>query len=328
MDAQMTKMTQTVPDSQKVPDTQKALDTHKAQKSQEAQPITAAPDTSAPNTSAPTVTSTKAPKPSKDASDAWYPASQRDKFVLRELVSKDFKLKYRRSVLGVVWSVLNPLLMMVVLAVVFGTFMAQRDPTIGNYAVYLILGNTAFQFMSDATSQGMSSIIAAASLLKKVKINRVVFPLEKALFSGVNYLFSLIAIAIVLIFEQVPVGPTALLLPFAVACLLVFCAGLSMLLSALSVFFRDVMHLWSVVLTAWTYATPLFYSINLLPAPLQAIEKFNPMYVFVTYIRDVILYQQIPSVNMHIACILCAVVSLALGYFVFKKNERKFILYI
>ena len=262
------------------------------------------------------------------AKDAWYPASKRDWFILKQLVTKDFKLKYRRSALGVVWSVLNPLLMMLVMAAVFGTFMRYNDPSIGNYAVYLILGNTAFQLMNDATSQGMGSIIGASSLLKKVKINRLVFPVEKALFAGVNYLFSLVAIALVMLVERVPLGPAALLLPFGLLMLLLFSIGLSMLLSALSVFFRDVMHLWGVVLIAWTYATPLFYPYSILPPLMQTFEKFNPMYIYVTYIRDVVLYQQVPSVAMHAACAACALVALGIGYLVFRKNEHKFILYI
>ena len=261
--------------------------------------------------------------------DAWYSTkSKRDSFILRQLVTKDFKLKYRRSVLGVVWSVLNPLLMMLVLAAVFGSFMRYRDPSIGNYPVYLILGNTAFQLMTDSTNAGMLSIIDASSLLKKVKINRYVFPLQKVLFAGVNYAFSLIAIAIVMIVERTPLGWTALLMPFALIMLLVFCTGLSLLLSTLAVFFRDVIHLWSVVITAWTYATPLFYPFSILPGWMQSLERFNPMYIYVTYIRDVILYQQVPSLGMHLACIAMAVVSLLIGYLVFHKNEHKFILYI
>lgn len=262
------------------------------------------------------------------AKDAWYPASKRDWFILKQLVTKDFKLKYRRSALGVVWSVLNPLLMMLVLAAVFGSFMRYSDPSIGNYAVYLILGNTAFQLVSDATSQGMTSIISASSLLKKVKINRYVFPVQKVLFSGVNYAFSLIAIALVMIVEQVPLGWTAILLPYAILTLMIFCVGLSLLLSALSVFFRDVIHLWSVILTAWTYATPLFYPFSILPEWMQALEKFNPMYIYVTYIRDVILYQTVPSPKMHLACLVAALVALVIGYAVFHKNEHRFILYI
>ena len=260
--------------------------------------------------------------------DAWYPPAKRDRFIIQQLVSKDFKLRYRRSVLGVAWSVLNPLLMMIVMSAVFSTFMRYADDSIGCYPLYLILGNTAFQLMSDATSQGLTSIIGAASLLKKVKINRYVFPVQKVLFAGVNYGFSLIAIALVMIVERVPLTWTAALMPFALITLVVFCIGLSLLLSALSVFFRDVIHLWSVVLTAWTYATPLFYPFKILPHWMQVAEKFNPMYIYITYIRDVILYHTVPSVGMHVACLGFALVALGIGYAVFHKNEHKFILYI
>ena len=154
------------------------------------------------------------------------------------------------------------------------------------------------------------------------------FPVEKALFAGVNYLFSLVAIALVMLVEQVPLGLTALLLPFGLLTLLLFSIGLSMLLSALSVFFRDVMHLWSVVLIAWTYATPLFYPASILPPLMQTLEKFNPMYIYVTYIRKVVLYQEVPSLAWHAACVGCALIALGIGYLVFRKNEHKFILYI
>lgn len=260
--------------------------------------------------------------------NAWYPAGQRNRFIIRQLVSKEFKLKYRRSALGVAWSVLNPLLMMVVMAAVFSSFMRYSDPTIGNYPLYLILGNTTFQLMSDSTSRGMSSIIDAAPLLKKVRIDRYVFPVEKVLFAVVNYGFSLIAVALVMLFFRVPLTWYALLLPVAVALLAVFCVGLSLLLSALSVFFRDVMHLWSVVLTAWTYATPLFYPYSILPAWMQTLEGFNPMYLFITFVRDVLLWQQPPTWGLVARCAVCAAVSLVLGVAVFRKNEHKFILYI
>ena len=260
--------------------------------------------------------------------DAWYPEGKRDWFILKQLVTKDFKLKYRRSALGVAWSVLNPLLMMLVMAAVFGSFMRYSDDSIGNYAVYLILGNTAFQLMSDSTSQGMTSIIGASSLLKKVKIDRYVFPMQKVVFAGVNYAFSLIAIALVMLVERVPLTPYALFLPVALALLLIFCAGLALLLAAASVFFRDVIHLWSVVLTAWTYATPLFYPYSILPGWMQTLEGFNPMYLYATFIRAALLWQTAPRASLVLRCVICSVVSLAIGWLVFRKNEHKFILYI
>ncbi|MBR2683401.1 MAG: ABC transporter permease [Atopobiaceae bacterium] len=262
------------------------------------------------------------------ARDAWYPTRMRDIFILRQLVLKDFKLKYRRSVLGVAWSVLNPLLMMAVMVAVFSHFMRGNDPSIGNYPLYLILGNTAFQLMNDATNNGTRSIIDAASLLKKVKINRYVFPVEKVLFAGVNYALSLVAIGFVMLFYRAPLTPLALLLPMPVFLLMVFCIGLSLMLSAAAVFFRDVIHLWTVIITAWTYATPLFYSINILPEWMVALENFNPMYHYVTFIRDVILWQRIPASITVLGCVVSALISLAIGVIVFKRHERKFILYI
>lgn len=262
------------------------------------------------------------------ARDAWYGANERNWPIVRQLVSRDFKLKYRRSVLGVVWSVLNPLLMMAVMAVVFTRLMRWADDSLGNYPLYLILGNTAFQLMTDATNTGMSSIITASSLLKKVKIDQFVFPLQKVLFSVVNYGFSLVAVFCVMLFFRVGFTPYALLLPVGVLLLALFCFGLSLFLSAVSVFFRDVMHLWSVVLTAWTYATPLFYPVSILPEWMLALEPFNPMYCYVTFIRDVLLWQQMPSTQIWLGCIASAVLALLVGGIVFKRLKHRFILFI
>ncbi len=263
-----------------------------------------------------------------NASDAWYPTRQRDAYIIKELVSRDFKLKYRRSVLGVAWSVLNPLLMMAVMAAVFSQLMAQRDPSIGNYPLYLILGNTAFTLMNDATAQGMCSIVDASSLLKKVRINRFVFPVQKVLFAMLNYLFSLVAVAIVMLcFHEIPTYH-ALLLPVPVLLLGVFCVGLALMLSTAAVFFRDIIHLWSVVTIAWMYLTPLFYSISILPDWMVRLELFNPMYHYVTFIRDVMLWHQFPTLTTVAGCSVSAIIALLLGVLVFKKNQRKFILFI
>lgn len=260
--------------------------------------------------------------------DAWNAPLKRDLSILEQLVSKDFKLKYRRSILGVVWSVLNPLLMMIVMAVVFSSFMRYQDKDLGNYPLYLILGNTAWQLMADSTSQGMVSIIGAASLLKKVRVNRFVFPVQKVLFAMVNYSFSLVAVALVMLFFRISLTPMAFFMPVALLLLGIFSIGLSLLLSTLSVFFRDVIHLWSVFLTAWMYATPLFYPFSQLPEWMKVAEGFNPMYCYITLIRDALLWQQMPTTGLLIRCVGFALGTLALGWIVFHKNEHKFILYI
>ena len=260
--------------------------------------------------------------------DAWYPENQRDGFILRQLVTKDFKLKYRRSALGVAWSVLNPLLMMIIMAAVFSRLMGRADDSIPNFPLYIIIGNTAFNLMSDSTSRGLMSIIEASSLLKKVKINRWVFPVQKVLFAVVNYAFSLIAVVLVMIFVQYAPSVYALYVIPGLFMLSVFCIGLSLLLSCAAVFFRDVIHLWSVFLTAWTYLTPMFYSIKILPEWLQTLENFNPMYLYLTYLRDALLFRVNPSLELTLGCAGFAAASLMIGYLVFRRHESKFILYI
>lgn len=261
-------------------------------------------------------------------SDAWYPASQRDIYVVRQLVTKDFKLKYRRSVLGMAWSVLNPLLMMLVQAAVFTHLMHRHGANIPNFPIYIICGNTAWSLMSSATHAGMESIIHAQSLLKKVRINRWVFPVQKVLSSVVNYCLSLVAVALVMAVFGWKLTVWAFLLPLGVLYLTLFCVGLSLLLSALAVFFRDVIHLWGVFLTAWMYLSALFYSVSILPPWLQSAIRFNPMYLYITFIRRILLWQMDPGLGVHLGCIAFALASCALGYTVFHKLEDKFILYI
>jgi ABC-2 type transport system permease protein len=254
------------------------------------------------------------------------PAMRRSWFTLTMLVSKDFKKKYRRSALGVLWSVLNPLLMMIVLAAVFSTFI--KFGSIENFPLYLILGNTIFALMSDSTRDGMQSILESTSLIKKVRIEKLIFPLEKVIFHLVNFCFSLIAVALVMLFFRVVPTAHALLLPLLLIYVSVFSAGLSMLLSALAVFFRDVLHLWGVIITAWTYATPLFYPVEILPTLMQKAEAFNPMYHYVTYFRDIFLYGVNPGFAENAICLGMAAVTFAVGLLVFRTFEKKFILYV
>ena len=259
---------------------------------------------------------------------------EKDKFILKQLVTKDFKIKYRRSVLGVAWSVLNPLLMMIVMSIVFTTIFGQsRNGSITPelYPLYLIVGNITFSVMSESTSQALTSIIMASSLLKKVKVHRWVFPVQKVLFSLVNFTFSLVAVAIVMLWFHIVPTWHLILLPVCLFLLMCFCMGLGMMLSALAVFFRDVMHLWSVVLTAWMYLTPIFWTtdfISQMDRWIQIVVTFNPMYSYLLFMRDIFLFGTTPSAITLGLCVVWAVVALAIGYAVFHKTEHKFILYI
>lgn len=251
---------------------------------------------------------------------------QRNWFTISSLVSKDFKLKYRRSILGVAWSVLNPLLMMCVLAAVFTNVLKFGD--VANFPMYLILGNVLFALMSDSTSTAMTSILESAPLIKKIKISKMIFPIEKVLFQLVNFAISLIAVVIVMVFFRIAPTVNLLALPLLLVYMLLFCSGLGMLLSALAVFFRDICHFWSVIITAWTYATPLFYPVSLLPDWMQAAEAFNPMYHYVSYFRDIAMYNTLPGVQENLVCLGIAAITFAVGFLVFRKTEKKFILYV
>lgn len=250
---------------------------------------------------------------------------KRDWFIIGSLVSKDFKLKYRRSVLGVVWSVLNPLLMMVVLTAVFSAFFKFQ---IENYPFYLILGNTLFAVMADSTSNAMTSIVDSAPLIKKIRIDKIIFPLEKVLFQLVNFAISLIAVVIVMVFMHIQPTFNLLFLPLLLIYVTVFSAGLGLLLAALAVFFRDVIHLWSVIITAWTYATPLFYPADILPDWMMAAEAFNPMYHYVFYYRDIALWGNTPGLAENLICLGMAVGTFVVGFVVFRCLQKKFILYV
>ena len=256
---------------------------------------------------------------------------EKDRFILQQLVTKDFKLRYRRSVLGVVWSVLNPLLMMMIMSFVFSYFL--RGSNVENYPLYLIVGNVTFGLMNEATSTGLRSIIDAAPLLKKVKVDRWVFPVQKVLSAMVNFALSLIAVVIVMLFFQIaPTWHIVWMLP-ALLLLMLFCVGISLLIGAAAVFFRDMIHLWSVALTAWTYLTPIFWDLSLLtdagaPQIVVWVVKANPMYNYLEMMRCAIVYQSDPTATVIILAVFWALLALALGCFVFRKTEHKFILFI
>ena len=257
-------------------------------------------------------------------------------YLLYNLVSKEFKLKYRRSVLGVLWSLLNPLLMMIVMTLIFSNifrFEFNQYP----FAVYLILGQTIFAVFQDGTNGSVRSIIDASSLIKKVHVEKIIFPTDKVLFAAVNFAFSLIAIAAVMIFFGMAPTWKIILLPVLLILLIVFTLGMAFLISSLTVFFRDIEHLWSVLTTVWFYFTPIFWPYDALASNTQLswvlqIVQLNPMYHFVSCFRQIMTGIALPSdlalsVGLGV-CALSAVIAFLLGLLVFRKLEKKFILYI
>lgn len=247
--------------------------------------------------------------------------------LLRELVVRDLKVKYRRSFLGYLWSLLNPLMMMAVMSVVF-SFMFRSN--IENFPLYLICGNTLWAFFSESTTMAMNSVINNGALIKKVYIPKFIFPVSRVLSSFVTMSFSLVAILIVMLVTRTPFRLPILLFPIPMVLLLVFCIGIGMVLSALAVYFRDIMHLYGVITMAWMYATPIFYPLDpeVLPQQLINLIKLNPMYHYINFFRQIVLYGSVPGINTWFACAASALVSLLIGLAIFRKMQKNFILYL
>jgi ABC-2 type transport system permease protein len=246
-------------------------------------------------------------------------------FLMQQLVSRDFKTKYKRSVLGIFWSFLNPLLMMLVQYAVFVNLFKFR---VDNYAVYLLTGIVLFNGMNDTTTQSMSSITGNASLITKVYVPKYIYPVSKVFSTSINLLLSMLPLMLVSMFTGIFPRWSWLLIPYDLVCLIVFMVGLSFILSSLMVFFRDVQFLWGVLTTAWMYATPIMYSVDILPGFMQQFERINPMYYYINFMRTIIIDGMSPSPKQFLACALFSLLFLAIGSAVFKKTQDQFVLYI
>lgn len=245
--------------------------------------------------------------------------------LMQELVKRDLKVKYRRSILGYLWSLLNPLMMMCVMSFVFSTVFRS---TIPNFPLYLICGQTLWTFFNESTNMAMFSVLQNGALIKKVYIPKFIFPISRVLSSFVTMSFSLAAILIVMLFTRATVYWTIILFWVPLVFLFFFCCGMGMILSSLAVYFRDITHLYGVMTLVLMYFTPMFYDIAILPGYVQAAIKLNPLYHYITFFRELILYGRIPSLAVWVICIGCSVAVLALGMMIFKKSQRNFILYI
>ena len=248
-------------------------------------------------------------------------------FLLQQLIARDFKVKYKRSVLGVLWSLLNPILMMCVMAIVFTNVFRFSTPGV-NYLVYLLTGLTYFNYFSESTNLAMSSVVANFSLINKIYIPKYIFPLSKCLFVGINFLLTLIPLYAVILLTGTGLNIYHVLLPVSFVFLFVFTLGAGLILSTISVFLRDMFYIYGIVLQILTYMTPIMYDITMLDPRLQLLLKLNPLYHIINFGRTIILYHQIPSASSFAICTVSALASLLIGVVVFRKNQDKFIYYM
>lgn len=246
-------------------------------------------------------------------------------FLMRQLVARDFKTKYKRSMLGMAWSFLNPLLTMSVQYVVFSTLFKSN---VENYRIYLLSGIVFFNFFNEAVSMCMTSITGNASLIKKVYMPKYIYPLSRIISSLINFGLALIPLILVMIFTGTPLRPSMLLLIYVILCQLGFVTGMGLLLTTSMTFFQDTQFLWGVVSMMWMYLTPVFYPESIIPQNMLTVYHMNPLYQYLTFARVCIIDGVSPAPTAYLWCIVSSIVVLLIGILVFKKQQDKFVLNI
>lgn len=240
-------------------------------------------------------------------------------FVLRELTSREVKRKYARSHLGIVWSVLNPLLMMIVMSMVF-SYMFKRS--IDNFPLYYLTGSLFWNLFSDGTSHAMSALVDNKSLLVKAKLPRQIFIVSRMLTALVNLGYSCIPYVLMLAVFGIRPTWTMLLLPLDIALTFAFAMGIGYLLSILYVFFADIKYLYGVFLRILIYLTALFYPVSSLPGALQTVIGYNPVYLSIYIARECMVYGRLPHYTAWLKLALAAVVSCGAGWAIFHKKQN------
>ncbi|EOS54055.1 ABC transporter permease [Paenibacillus barengoltzii] len=241
------------------------------------------------------------------------------------LVNRDIKKKYKGSVLGILWSLINPLLNMIVLTIVFSTIFKN---SIDNFPVYLLSGRLLYSFFEGATSASLKSIINSSSLLKKVYVPKYLMTLSGVTSNFITFLISLIALMFVMIATGAEVNFYILYAPVFLLLLFVFVCGLSLVLSTITIFFRDLVYIYQVITHILVYTSAIFYPSSIIPEKFQFILLINPVFHYISGFRQAVYLGAPPDLMNLLICFLLAIISLFIGVLVFEKNQDKFILYI
>lgn len=240
-------------------------------------------------------------------------------FAIKQLVQREIKRKYARSYLGIIWSVLNPLLTMAVMSMIFSTMFRR---SIENFPIYYLTGNIFWGLFSSATNSAMTALVDNKMLLMKVKMPKQSFVLARVYTALTNFGYTCVAYVLMLLIFRIQPSWTMLLFPIPVICMLLFSLGIGYILSILYVFFGDIKHLYSVVLTLWMYLSAIFYPVSQLPEAVQGLISWNPVFECINFARECVMYQTVPEPMEWIKMILWCVGIFLFGYWFFNKNEN------
>lgn len=250
---------------------------------------------------------------------------RKHQFLFEELVMRDFKQKYKRTVLGMAWSVLSPLLTLLVMKIVFTQFFGRDMP---HYTTYLFSGNLVMAYYREATKGGMSSLMANAKIFSKVNVPKYMFLLSKNVSALVNFSLTLCVYFMFCAVDGIRFGVHMVALVYPILCLLLFNVGVGLILSALYVFFRDVQYLYDVFMTLLNYCSAIFYTVDGYSPAIQRIFLLNPVYCYIKYFRTVTIEGCIPSAAYHLLCAFYALLAVAVGAWIYKKYNHQFLYYV
>ena len=249
---------------------------------------------------------------------------RKNAFLFAELVNRDFQQRYKRTILGMAWSVLSPLLQLLVMMLVFSQMFGRN---VDHYTIYLFAGNITFSYFSESTNNGMTSLMWNAGVLSKINVPKYLFLLSQNVSALINYGLTIAVFFIFCIADGIRFTPAMFTLWYPIACFVIMNIGIGMVLSALYVFFRDIAYLYRVFLTLLSYLSVIFYSIDMFPGSIQRLFLLNPVYVNIKFWRLVVIDGVVPSPMYHLLLALYAVVFLGLGAFFYKKFNHRFVYY-
>ena len=250
---------------------------------------------------------------------------KKHQFLFEELVKRDFKKKYTRTLLGVAWSVLSPLLVLTVMRIVFTGFFGRN---VTHYTTYLFCGNIVFSYFSDSTNQGMSSLRVNSGIFSKVNVPKYLFLLSKNIQCLLNFGLTLVVFFIFCIFDHITFTWKFVFLLYPICCQVLFNIGVGLILSALYMFFRDIQYLWSVVLRLVMYCSAIFYYIDSFEKSTQNLFLLNPVYLFIRYYRKIVIGATIPSLPFHLLMLADTLIALGIGCWIYKKYNTRFLYYV
>lgn len=250
---------------------------------------------------------------------------KRYQFLFEELVKRDFKKKYKRTVLGMAWSLLSPLLTLLVMRLVFTQFFGE---SMEHYTTYLFCGNLIFACFSESTGLGMTSLLENADIFSKVNVPKYLFLLSKSIQGLINFGLTLLVFFLFCILDGITFTWKFVLLLYPICCLVLFNIGVGLILSALFMFFRDIQYLWSVFTQLLMYMSAIFYSIDQYSYTVQCLFLANPVYLFIRYFRKIVIEATIPTLWFHLLMLADVLLVLTIGCWMYKKYNHRFLYYI